>query len=1061
MLANSPPTELDDEQIEPERVQEAAAGPLPAGSQGHAEECSICNEVVSEGAEAMHCLGSGGMRHRFHGRCLTRWVESCRNRATLPSCPNCRGPVEIHTARLASQIGAAGSGADSVQEFLALHASQAEGDEVSEGWVRVGEQQTSVLESLKRRFEALDLALMSQRQLSSSSWTGIAPESEATATSTTTMTLAEVQVPQVPQVSHALVAPLQRSSHFSQSGAEQEDPIEDVSDEVLDALSAPPWPRRSPCELNRTAARQQVTVGDVQVHFPFDEVLQPQEEVIRNTVEAALRGKHVLIESPTGTGKTMALLCASLAAQRHMVLTQGTAPRIIFCTRTHHQIRQVVREARRSPYRPWLQIVGSREQGLCVEPTVLQAARADDAMSSQVCRAARRLAERRRDRAPDNVIGSDGRRRSEESEFQPRCHAWTSLADSSVVGAAHRQLRGARNNQGDPNNEQGMLDVEDLAELGQNLGACPYFLSRVALAGAELVICPYNYVLEQSIASATGLLEDRSVIIVDEGHNLENQCCEVGSFCVSGTTLQEIARRVEEAERYLLDFHSGDQRIDFERFSRLKDIVVDIYQVCLDTVNASVSLSSSQLHQDRCDCRTWNSTLEAPPNVTDFFERTQWQPWFASAVEALQETLKRRGEGGGSRLDGLANQVLKALVDLESLAKAMERCNDKPTQFKIHLEAVRENREARASQAESQSQALSRWSFELSILLVHPEAIFQNIAEAAHSVIIASGTLAPTASFSAELGTAFAERLLRQAVEAPHIIAPSQLGVAFVGKSRRGIDLRCVKEKMVGPFFTELGRTMVEITAAIPGGILVFFPSRRVLDDAVSAWQMPQVEGRPSLWELLQEKKGSVAVEGGPDAAHALRAHEDTVAREGSAVLFCVYRGRSSEGVSLSDAAVRGVICVGIPLPPLNPAVRLKRRYNDAVVRARRADLAQVSLPRRSNLDGESWYHLGAHRAVNQALGRAVRHRQDYGAVVLLDERWTGQGSLRAVRYLPRWLKQLVGIHEHMRGEDLAFPIDRLLQNLQQHFASQGSAQGGAAAETSDRSVRPRLDGSV
>ena len=48
-------------------------------------------------------------------------------------------------------------------------------------------------------------------------------------------------------------------------------------------------------------------------------------------------------------------------------------------------------------------------------------------------------------------------------------------------------------------------------------------------------------------------------------------------------------------------------------------------------------------------------------------------------------------------------------------------------------------------------------------------------------------------------------------------------------------------------------------------------------------------------------------------------------------------------------------------------------------------------LPRWSSisqvLTGEEWYVQQASRAVNQAVGRVIRHRNDYGAIILCDER--------------------------------------------------------------------------
>ena len=50
--------------------------------------------------------------------------------------------------------------------------------------------------------------------------------------------------------------------------------------------------------------------------------------------------------------------------------------------------------------------------------------------------------------------------------------------------------------------------------------------------------------------------------------------------------------------------------------------------------------------------------------------------------------------------------------------------------------------------------------------------------------------------------------------------------------------------------------------------------------------------------------------------------------------------------------------------------------------------VAKATRPIR-RLDGSGWYNQGASRAVNQAVGRIIRHKNDWGAIFLLDDRYT------------------------------------------------------------------------
>ena len=92
--------------------------------------------------------------------------------------------------------------------------------------------------------------------------------------------------------------------------------------------------------------------------------------------------------------------------------------------------------------------------------------------------------------------------------------------------------------------------------------------------------------------------------------------------------------------------------------------------------------------------------------------------------------------------------------------------------------------------------------------------------------------------------------------------------------------------------------------------------------------------------------------------------------RRKGAILFAVFRGKMSEGISFNDHYARGVICVGIPYPnAMDVQVKRKKQYNDLMSR-----FVDATVPM-----GDTWYDQQAFRALNQALGRCIRHVNDYG----------------------------------------------------------------------------------
>uniref|UniRef100_A0A7S4I0P8 ATP-dependent helicase C-terminal domain-containing protein n=1 Tax=Vannella robusta TaxID=1487602 RepID=A0A7S4I0P8_9EUKA len=97
-----------------------------------------------------------------------------------------------------------------------------------------------------------------------------------------------------------------------------------------------------------------------------------------------------------------------------------------------------------------------------------------------------------------------------------------------------------------------------------------------------------------------------------------------------------------------------------------------------------------------------------------------------------------------------------------------------------------------------------------------------------------------------------------------------------------------------------------------------------------------------------------------------------------------------SEGINFSDELGRCVVMVGLPYPNKNdPLLQEKLKY-----------LTETK-SNQENLASE-YYENMCMKAVNQSIGRSIRHRNDYSTILLLDERFHSQ---KISSKLPQWIQ--------------------------------------------------------
>ena len=690
-------------------------------------------------------------------------------------------------------------------------------------------------------------------------------------------------------------------------------------------------------------------------------------------------------------------------------------PLIVYASRTHSQLAQVIRELRATRYRPRMAIMGSRQQ-MCVHKDVRALA---GAAQNAACKAR-----------------TQSRSCAHHNELE------------------HFRRREPNFGRDDP------VDIEDLVKLGERgvvgggCGPCPYFLSLDMYKEADIVFMPYNYVIDPAMRDVLGDRLDGAIVLFDEAHNIESVCSDAAGFDIPASHLAQAINEAQEAFEAACMAEEraggeGDREAAGLRWNARGRDQDDGYGggdvgTSLNR-GADPGADARKPPRPAAEYKQLRGVLlaledkvaaQVGNNGEECVKPGEWLFELLASLKITEQTLemiKSIAQDAASLLAGEAaavGQRSRARASgyrINELAEALElafraRREGHVGSFRLRIGAD-ESRgvfsNASATRGTSSTRGgvsgkgfgaghgagptLSFWCFSPSVTMSH-------LAEkGVKSVILTSGTLSPMSSFASELGLNFRVRL-----ENPHVVAPHQVwgGVVPVGPSGKRLN-STYRFRDTDEYKSELGNVVVNFARIVPDGMLVFFPSYGVMRACVEHWRNT---GAPSIWERICASKHAVVEPSGKEEfREAFKEFNDALeatpgggaggGRNGAA-FFAVCRGKVSEGIDFADKAGRCVVLTGIPYAPKADAkVRIKRSFLDANRAQNNGNGNAGNGKGTGTLSGEEWYSQGAMRAVNQALGRVIRHRHDYGAVVLADERFA-HGNVRA--QLSVWLRPAV-----------------------------------------------------
>ncbi len=714
-------------------------------------------------------------------------------------------------------------------------------------------------------------------------------------------------------------------------------------------------------------------------------------------------------------------------------VTPGTGLRkIIYAARTHSQLSQFIGELRRTKWGKDAKVValGSRSLLCCNDDVMYQSktnkrnSRRSEADITELC------LDMQKKKSSNNSNDVETKKNGQKSKANGCPYLVSRDAISTL--AMHSMVRPS--------------DIEDMASLGKASHTCSYYASREALAAAEVVVLPYNTLLSPQARQSVGLSITNALIVIDEAHNIPETLRALSSCKLSMQVAEAALAQLLAYTRKYSERLAGRNLFYLGQIRKILTAMIKYLKCGSSTKDGEGGLETSNNRMQR---------KEMIAAVDLMFSLKLDNINLFSILRYLKKSRLSQ------KLLGFVNHTAASTTP-DTVPNAPNAQNAEFMSKHVSSMSIFETFLEKLSGTSREGKIIIEWPSEdtsssmsptFRFVQIHSASQLDNVVEDAHAVILAGGTLRPFSHVAAELFGDDVE-VMRAASEAEgqlsrnfdmmststsntlrsppssmvqitsslstftcgHVIPPNNVITSCLstGPTSVKLDFRH-SSRSSNQMIDELGRTVMNMCNVVPSGFVVFLPSYKYESQVFQRWRstgmLSQID---RLKHIHREPKNSRDVED----SLAKYSNEASAPSKKGALLFSVMGGKMSEGINFANDMARCVFVAGLPFPDIT----------DPVLKEKMESLDKEFRMRGTGINGQEYYQNLCMRTVNQSVGRAIRHSNDYAAIVLCDYRYSSE--MRIWKALPQWLRRG---SDAPRSEDASF--GKVVKNVRSFFA--------------------------
>ncbi|CAK9814513.1 ATP-dependent DNA helicase DDX11 [Anthophora plagiata] len=646
--------------------------------------------------------------------------------------------------------------------------------------------------------------------------------------------------------------------------------------------------------------------------------------------------------------------------------------KIFFCSRTHSQLSQFIGELKKSPYSKTVSAVSlASRQNYCINKSVKKLKHLN--LINEYCLQLQR-----------KKVTVKDEKDIKKKKVANNCPFVPGNQDL-LIGEALTQIQ----------------DVEEIVQKAENLKTCGYYASRKAIPYSQIILVPYNTILHKNTRISSGINLKGNVLIIDEAHNLLEAIERMHSVMITGRNLLHCYSQLSQYQKRFQNLFSAKSVLSLSQLCFCLKKLLTVFGATTksnsdDVIDAETSPKLYKIEE--FEITTEIDTVNIF-ELLKFIKNSRLSHKLQGFVEQKDVNLKIHKHNTDTRgvkqfLNSIKTKNTEANVSdtVTDTTSDEEQSNNPIIAIISFLECLQNCcTDGRIFVIPGSTIGQSIIKF----LLLNPAAHFHDIVRDARAVILAGGTMAPMNEFTEQLfiaAGAIPERIITFSCD--HVISRENIACSIITHGPTGIEFEFnFQNRQNVKLLDELGRALLNLCNVIPAGIVVFLPSYNFEELVYKHLEKSGVIAKLSLKKHIFREPKLTSQVNEILKQYSLHVKRPQSPQNGS-LLFSVVGGKLSEGLNFSDDLGRCVIVVGMPYPNIKSLeLQEKIKYLKENVKSDA---------------GQTFYENSCMKAVNQCIGRAIRHINDYSTVILLDKRYTCK-----TKALPHWIQRTLIIHNN------------------------------------------------